>query len=239
MPEDITSETLPGADDTALDGRDTVENVEDNANEAVREAISAAMGRDFKTTDDALKSVKETHKFVGSVGKIRNAIDAAAVRLGTDVAGVLNIMETIQPQQTGSDVAQTQAASVASTTENRDDAKQALAVAQEATKRVDEFQFFQSRPELASFKGMLTDLRDKMGMSLTEVAEMPTIKPVLEKARAHDEADGSLSVMHSNPKIGASRDKMNEAQEANKAGNAVVANRSAVDAVIDAFDLAK
>ncbi len=235
MPEDITSNTLPDPGDTGTDGGDTVlENVDDESKETIRNVVSSVMGREFKTYEDALKSVKETKAFVGSVGQYRNAIEKAAERMGTDTTGVLKMIESMDPNL-NTQPAQTPGAP--SSAPASDAGAEALRIAQETARRQDEIEFFSSRPELNDFKDMLRDLQQVTGKQLREIAEIPTVKTTIEKARAKDEADRSLSVLHSNPRIAAARDKMSEARDASAKGNSEVANELAVSSVIEAYGL--
>lgn len=235
MPEDITSNTLPDPGDTGADGGDTVlENVDDTAKEAMRISLSSVMGREFKTYEDALKSVKDTKDFVGSVGKYRNAIEKTAERLGTDTTGVLKMIESMDPNQNSQTP---QATGVPSSAPVSDAGAEALRIAQETARRQDEIEFFSSRPELSNYKDMFRDLQTMTGKNLKEIAEMPNVKSMLDKAVAKDEADRSLSVLHSNPRIAAARDKMSEAREANAKGDTEKASELAVQGVIDAYGL--
>jgi hypothetical protein len=235
MPEDITSQTLPVDADPNTDGGDTVGNVDDAGQEVLRSTISAVMGRDFKTAEDALKSVKETHKLVGSVGQIRNAIEATAGRLGTDVPGVLKLMETIQPSNGGAPTIPP----APSTPTGNDAGAEALRIAQDTARRVEDNEFFSRRPELNDYRETLSEFSKLTGQPVATVAEMPNVKALIDKARAKDEADRNLSVLHSNPRIAAAQDKMTQAKEASARGDDNTAKAAAVDAVIDAFEIGK
>lgn len=101
----------------------------------------------------------------------------------------------------------------------------------------EEATFFAAHPELNAYKPLISSVGKAAGKPLAEVIEMPDVKSVIEKARAHDEYEQSKSVLQTNPRLGQITDKMSQAREAAAAGNSEVARSSAVDAVIDAFEL--
>lgn len=234
MPENTPSNTLPDPNDTGAAGGDTVGTVDESVQEALRVQLGGVMGREFKNAQDALNAVKETKSFVGSVGQIRAAVKTASERLGVGEADVLRIMENIQPGAQLPGVAP-QAPAAPSTPAGNDEGKRALALAEENSRQLQEFMFFQTRPELASQREALVNLAKITNKPLADVAEDPTIKPLLEKARAKDEADRSVSVLHSNPQVAAARNKMETAREHQAKGNQYEAEKEAVQAVIEAF----
>lgn len=198
--------------------------------------LSEATGRIFKTDEDALRSVGETFKFVGDTGKYKGIVNSLKQHLNTDEKGVFSFMENLaqnpQEQLTPAPVAQTQAPAP----QNSE-----LAAMR---KELDEINYFKAHPEMEAFKDSLVGLRDSTGKSLAEVAEMPAVKPLLEKARASVESESVRSVIHSSPRLGQVSDKVTESRDllakAGETGDPRYerqAHEAAVEAVIGAYDM--
>lgn len=233
MLEDTTSQTLPDGGDSSSDGGDTVGNVDQQVQDGdVIAGISKALGvqTPFKTLSEALGAIEKTKSFVGTVGQIRAVAEATAKRLNTDIPNVLKIMENLP-------VTDPQAVATPSSVPASDEGKRALELSQETARIVAEMSFFQTRPDLAPLRGDLVELQKLTGKTLNEVAEHPTVKTLLEKALKTDAADRSVSVLHSNPQIAAARSKMDDARESLKSGDIQGAEKNAVQAVIDAYNV--
>ena len=198
--------------------------------------LSEATGRVFKTDEDALRSVGETFKFVGDTGKYKGIVNSLKQHLNTDEKGVFSFMENLaqnpQEQLAQAPVAQAQATAPQS------------AQLEALQKEMDELKYFKAHPEMEAFKDSLVGLRDSTGKSLAEVAEMPAVKPLLEKARASVESESVRSVIHSSPRLGQVSDKVTESRDllakASETGNHRLereAHEAAVDAVISAYGM--
>jgi len=111
------------------------------------------------------------------------------------------------------------------------------AMVKEQAARLEEMSFFSENPGLQTHKQTLMDLQKGTGKSLRDIANLESFKSVLTKAQAHDEAEKSKTVLQSNPRLGAAKDKMSEAREFAKAGDHRSAASSAVSAVLDAYAL--
>lgn len=112
------------------------------------------------------------------------------------------------------------------------------------TNRLNQAEFYKDNPDYEQFK-------DVLGSNPDEAIKNESLKKTLDAALAHNKSEGEKSVLHSNPRMGQVKDKMGEAREnianSNKAlreGDAVTshklaesATKSAVNAVIDAYEL--
>ncbi len=104
--------------------------------------------------------------------------------------------------------------------------------------QLEETQLVADRPELKEHLGLLKDLRSS-GQSLREASESEKFKNVFDKVHGYDEIQKSKSVLESSPRLGRVRNKTEEARKLSEEGKQMAANKSAVSAVLDAFDLTK
>lgn len=226
MPKDNTSSILPGAVgvDAAGDGG-AVQNGESQAGN-VAKLLSEALGKEFPNDEAALKSVKDTFNYVGQASKYKEVIASIKKVHSVDDAGALKLMESLSNQ--------TNAAPASPAVAPNDTTAKAVA---ELGSQVEEMTFYAKNPDMEPYREVLTELRSTTGKSLHEVSELPSVKKLVEKAKAHDEAERKRSVLHSNSRLGQVKDKMQEAREAAKTGNISQAASKATAAVMEAFDL--
>ncbi len=216
MSEDITSGSLPaGASEgsASTDGSETASTVEAGT---IAKTLSKVLGKEFKDDASALKSVKDTYKMVGSVGQIKKQLETAGL---SEADALTKLTATSAPQsaQPSSDVTQEIAA---------------------LREQLEETQLVADRPELKEHLGLLKDLRSS-GQSLREASESEKFKNVFDKVHGYDEIQKSKSVLESSPRLGRVRNKTEEARKLSEEGKQMAANKSAVSAVLDAFDLTK
>lgn len=229
MPEDTTSQALPDGNDVVPSGGlEAVSETSEAKLTGVKDIISQITGKQFPTDEAAAKSLKDTYSFVGGAGmKAQKLMNELKDKLQKDEKGVLTLMETLatnpNPQSTPAPV------HAADPTIFNEMAA--------LRKQVEETQFFDERPELKEYRGMIAELRDTTGKPIRDVVELPAIKTLVEKARSYDAAERSRSVLHSNPKLGQVRDKLTEAKEAANNGDLNTAKASAVSAVLSSYDL--
>lgn len=186
---DVTPE---GGAEAGLDAVETATNPESTADVSnlSLEDLNKALGKDFKTKDAALSSLREAQRTLSQKQQ-----------------------ELAQLKETG----------------GSDDRIAAL------EKEVHNANFYSEHPELKPYKAVISSL----GSDPEAVLADPQKKEVLDKLIAHDEADKSKSVLMSNPRLGQVTDKITEAkQELNaEQPNFAKAEKNAVDAVIDAYQL--
>lgn len=221
MTDDTTSQAVPveteGSQEAASAGDATQE-----ARKSISEILGEALGKKFGSDDAALKSVKDTFSFVGKAGSYQKSMQTLTSRLGLDEQGVLQKLESLSMDNE-------QATQATQATDSTSEIQQLKATVEEMT-------FFAERPELKDHKDLLREIRGTSGKSYAEVVEMPAFKSMLEKARTAEEMERQQSVLKTNPRLGQVRDKLSEAKQAAEAGNDALARKSAVGAVLDAFE---
>lgn len=186
--------------------------------------LSKETGRQYPTDEAAIKSVKDTFSYVGTVPQVKKTLEALKEKFAwTDNEALTRMEELLQAQAAPATSAGTPPQS------NVDAELKALKT------QLDEQTFFGDNPDLKQHRDLLSELRGNSGKSFKEVAESTVFKTYFEKASAHDEAERSKSVLHSNPRLGQVRDKMSEAKEAASKGDYLSAKRTAVSAVLDSL----
>lgn len=223
MSEDTTSQALPASADGTLEAVSAPSaQATEQTSPSVKDVLGQVLGKSFKDDATALKSIKDTFDFVGKAGSYQSNIKKLTAKFATDELGVISLMENLANQSTETQVTQP--------------TESVMGEIQALKQQVEESEFFAERPDLKEHKDLLRELRGSTGKRLSEVAELPSVKSLLEKARAADEMERSKSVLQSNPRLGQVRDKLAEAREAAKSGNDAVAKSAAVSAVLDAFE---
>jgi len=227
MSEDTTPETLPGGEPNVppSGGQEAVTSGETSLS-GVRDVIKTITGKDFPTDEAAIKSVKDTYKYVGSEqAKVGSKIKQLSERFKTDENGLIKLMENVlnAPETPSSAVAP------AATQQPGISEMDAL------MKEVQEVKFFDEHPEYKDHRKEITALRDLTKKSIRDVVEDPTLKGLLEKAKTADSTERTRSALHSTPELGSVRDKMTEARAALSSGNDSLAKQTAVGSVIDTF----
>lgn len=240
MQEVITPETLPDAVDVAAaDGGSA-----DLSDSISLSALKEVLGKDFKSADSALKSIKDTYSYVGDVGKVKNVITEAKTRLNTDDQGVLAALNKLMENNT--DVQAKEAAP-------QPQAEGQYLTEAQLNARLEEVAFFSKNEDIADIKDVLAPIKAVHGkdMSWSEFVGTDMAKKVIEPARGYKEVQAKKSVLESNPRLGAATDKlstakslMDEARTADRNGDVYTARTaqtqarsSAVQSVLEAYDL--
>lgn len=210
-----TPEAVPGASDvSAPEGGGTEASVS-------LEDISKTLGKDFKDTESALKSIKDTFSYVGSQAQFKTQVNDLAGKLGTDEGGVLKALEAL-----------------AGTAEPKAEAKTETPSGDSVPRsQYEQDRFFDRNQNLEALKDVLVPLKNSQpDVSWNDFIKQPHIEQLVEQNKLYSESQSKRSVVESNPKIGAASDKMTEARTAQKEGNEPAARKSAVGAVIDLLD---
>ena len=212
MPEElITPQTVPQVPEFSTgEGR--------GAEAAVTlEQLSAALGKDFKDVDSAIKSVKDTYSYVGSHAQYKERISSLSEKFGTDEAGVLAALNSLVPTQP-----------------RTPSAPQGDFISKE---QYETDKFFAAKPELENLKDVLIPLKQAQGnVSWSDFLKTPSIASVIEGVTGYNELQSKKSVLQTNPRIGAASSKMDSARQAVSEGNMAAAKDNAVSAVTDLLD---
>lgn len=151
------------------------------------EELNSTLGKNFKTKEDALKSLKDTNSFVGK--KVDKIVD-------------------------GTKDGEIDSDKYVSKTEFEDE------------------RFLRNNKEVAAHEDLLRSMRQG-GQSLEEVSKTDVFKNASKAINAGNEAEDAKSVLQSNPKLGAAKDKMTQANESLEKGDIAAAKKNAVGAVLD------
>lgn len=223
MPENSTSDALPGgANVSPSDGNN--EAVTEIGSGSVAAVLSATLGKVFPTDDAAIKAVKDTFSFVNEAAETKKTVQSLKQQFGVDDAGLKKLMENLASTTTHQP----------SATSNSSSSELASKVSSLEAK-LDESTFYSDNPDLKPYAGLLGELRQTTGKSLSEVAKSDAVKGVIDKAKAHDESEKSRSILQSNPRLGQVQNKLTEARDAVKSGNYSAASAGAISAVIDSM----
>jgi len=220
MAEEINNQqTLTDVVDvtTAGGGRNDSDEVVTN----LKDTLGKALGRTFKDDETALAAVKETFNYVGWTGKVRPAFEQLKAKLGGEDAAIKYMDEQSKPTQSQPEI--------------KPAPVQDEAMAQKVAgleKMVKDSQFYSDKPEFKPYKSLI----DSLGSDPEKVVASEVFKTTHSKLMAHDEAEKTKSVIHSNPRIGQATDKVTKARDAVKAGNQSEASALAIDSVLDAFE---
>ena len=214
MPDDITPNGLPA--DAGADGAAAAASAG-----AIKEAIGKTLGKDFPDDATALKAVKDTFAFVSDAAATSKAVKSIMEKKGVDRPTALRLLNDIAEQLPG------QAPNGA---QQPDELKM-------VKREVEDLKFYKKNPDLESYKDTLDELRDATGKSLEEILSSEKFKKVLDKAQAVDRQEATKSVLRSSPRLGAAKSKMDQARDAQKAGQDTSARAHAVGAVLDAFGM--
>jgi hypothetical protein len=212
----------------------------DEAGNISLEELSKVLGKEYKDAETALKSVKDTFNYVGDVGKIKNIINSAKEKLGTDEAGVLNALNKLmEPEIKAPEVPVAQPA-------------QQSAEGFVTRDQYLEDMFFSKNDNLTEVRDILTPLKNASdvtkSMSWNDFVASEQAKKVVDTFTGYKEVQSKKSVLESNPRLGVATDKLSEAQglmdQARTATSPQVAyqaeqqaRRSAIEGVIEAYGL--
>lgn len=223
--ENITPESIPSEEG----GQGAVENAV-----SLAALLGKELNKEFSDDQAALKAVKDTFGYVGEYGKVRQVMKEK----GIGINDLMNkLMSTDQP------VAPAATPEVPATVPTN---------GQYVTKeQFEELQFFAENPEYKPYKDVIEPFRkSNPDKSIAEVIQLDSFKNVYSKVKAHDEAEGSKSVLQSNSRLGAVQDKTEKAQEALKQSRQAAATgdsygatqaynsakSAAVSSVLEAFE---
>lgn len=219
--------------DTLTDGADVTPTAGEGADNASisLEEIKSILGKEFKDKDTALKSIKDTYKYVGATGQVKPTLEAVKAKLGTDDAGVISALNQLMENPTPS----------ADNFVSRDQYMEDM--------------FFKENSNLAELREPLRAIKNasdsNKSMEWSAFVGSDTVKPLVEKVQGYNEAQSKKSVLETNPRLGVATDALGKAraalQEADKAAQnfdvvssraqITVAKEGAVGAVMEAFDI--
>lgn len=185
---------------------------------SLKDQLGEALGKQFPDDETALKAVKDTFSFVGEIGNIKelkSVMGQLQKVFNTDQKGVLLKVDEIA--KTGG-------------TGKIDPTK---FVSKEA---FDRSSFYLNNPDYKPYTRLIeTYQKANLDKSREEIVEMDDFKEDFDKIKAHDEAEGTKSVLKSSSRLGKVTDKISEAREAQGKGDQSTAEQKAVEAVIDAY----
>lgn len=185
-----TYEAIPG-ENVVLDelvSADGGEAVSSVASEAITlDEIKSVLGKDFKDKASALKSVKDTYRFVGRKPE----------------APKIDETKFISREQYEQDMFYSKNAQY-------------------------------DKPEI---KNVIDSICKSQGKSPRDVVESETFKTIFDKVRGYEETQNSKSVLATNPRLVASKDKLAQAVEAKNQGRDSLAEDLVTKAVMEAYDL--
>jgi len=223
MSGDIPLNALPEELGGSSDGEKAVDTSQESENDEstsetsddVRTAISQALGKEYKSTEDALNAIKETQKFVGTAGKYKKLAERVASQFGGDLDAALNKLN--MDNETSAVPEQKETPTTANPTED-------------LQKQVEELSFLTENPDLKPHMDTLRELKGTTGKTLTEVAA----SDIFQKVKAQDEASQQKKVLQPNSRLGSATDAMGKARELVK-DNPQAAQKMAVDATVSAI----
>lgn len=190
----------------------------------LHEALGKVLGKEFPDTPAAVKSARDTFKFVGESGEARKALQTVMETKGfkTPKEAVDFVMAALKP------------ADPAPVVEKKPEIDPTQFVSRA---EFDKQSFFGAHPELKGHEKLVeTFVKANPGVSRDDILKMDDFK----------EAFGALSVakqksiLHSNEKIGVAQSNMEKAREKMADGKPVdikEAESLATRAVMEAFDL--
>lgn len=188
----ITNEPLPQADtvnnDIAAGDGSATESGVTNPDTLSLSELNQFLGKSYKDKQTALKSLKDTFRYVGQPKETSNNIDTS---------------KFISKEQYETDMFYSQ------NTEY-------------------------SKPEI---RKVIDSIAKGQGVSARDVVASEDFKAIFGKVKGYEESQSAKSVLQSNPRLAASRDKLTQASEALKGGDANAAEKLAVSAVMEAYGM--
>lgn len=186
--------------------------------ESLEAVLSRELGREFPTTEAALKAVKDTFSYVGEYGQVKPVIDTMRERAKAEGKPLATLMAEL--------------------------AKPAVTPQVDESRFVprDQYEtdnFFSKNPAFAENRYLIEALATKEGKPVHEVVNTDAFKAIFGKIQLADETTKSRSVVMTNPRLGQASDTISKANEAVKAGNVEQGKALAADAVVEAFGLRK
>ena len=186
--ENLDTQTVPEASDVSAP--------EGGAENITLDQLKDVLGKDFKDTETALKSVKDTFSYVGSQAQFKDRMDSLTEKLGTDEEGVLAALESLS----------------GSKNESQPEAPKDTFISKE---QYETDQFFAQNDSLNELKDILVPLKQaEPDTSWSDFMKQPTIEKVVESYQGYAEVQSKKSVLETNPRIAQAADDLTKAQEA-------------------------
>lgn len=204
------STTVPESSGEQSEG---VENVAEA--KAIKDILGEAIGRNFKSDEDAIKSVKETFSYVGKAGQIEKNYNDLIKQINMDNEQDNVVQDTTIAEQNPVDF----------TSEIK-----------KVEEKFSEELFYSKNPQYEPYREVLTALKTTHGKSLSEVVQNDSFKNLYEAAEAKAQADKAKTVLESNSRLGQVVDKFTEAKEMMEK-SPEAAKDLATKAVLDVYNL--
>ena len=198
----------------------------------LHEAASKILGKEFPDTVSAAKAMKDTFGYVARAGEGIKVVESVMTQKGfkTSKEAVDFINTLVSGQQPP-----------------KEEKPPVVEKQQEAPKidpkefvprsEFDQQNFYSNHPEYKGHEKLVeTFMKANPGKSREEVTSLEDFKEAFEPMKAAKQK----SIMHSDSKIGAVKDKMDEAREKSKTGipaDQTEATKMATKSVMDAFEL--
>jgi len=112
-------------------------------------------------------------------------------------------------------------------------AKQAVDAVSGEVKALSKELFYSKNPQYEPMRKVI----EKMGANPSEVVATEEFKTVFDKVKGYEDLQATKNVLESNPRIGQARNRIADAKEAAQKGNFDAAEKSAVAAVVEAYDM--
>lgn len=212
MSDNITADSLAGGQDVSptVGAAAVSEDVV-----GFKDLLNKELGKDFKDDQTALKAVKDTFSYIGDFGRVRPVLKELQDKFGADF---ISKMEQLNqpPQQ-----AQSQPVDTSNFVTRAE---------------LEQSRFYAERQDLKPFETLIEALVAQ-GKPRAEVLELPALKKTIENAKAYEEVEKSKSVLQTNPRLGVAADNVTRSREALEKGDFLAANKAAIDAVAEAYNL--
>ena len=188
----ITNEPLPQVDtvnnDIATGDGSATESGVTNPDTLTLSELNQFLGKNYKDKGTALKSLKDTFRYVGQPKADNSQLDTS---------------KFISKEQYETDMFYSQNAEY-------------------------------SKPEL---RKVIDSMAQGMKVSPRDVVNSDEFKSIFGKVKGYEESQSVKSVLQSNPRLAASRDRLTQATEAVRAGDLKTAESLAVKAVMEAYEM--
>ena len=208
MPEDINiKKSLP--EDPKEKPEGDPEGQKTDKSEDLKGKLNQALGKSFPSEESALKAVKDTFDYVGKAGKSQKAIKAVMEAKGVSEEEAVSFITDSVKEEKGNFVSK---------------------------EEFNQNAFYSEHPEYKDYKRIVETWRRANPTETREIiVASDDFKEQFDKIKSHDEAEKQKSVLHSNPRLGAVKDKLSQAKESYNKGNFKKAGDTAVDAVLDQY----
>jgi hypothetical protein len=204
------STTVPESSGEQSEG---VENVAEA--KAIKDILGEAIGRNFKSDEDAIKSVRETFSYVGKAGQIEKNYNDLIKQINMDNEQNNGVQVTPVAEQPNVDFS---------------------SEIKKVEEKFSEELFYSKNSQYEPYREVLTALKTQHGKSLSEVVQLDSFNNLYEAAEAKAQADKNKTVLESNSRLGQVVDKFTEAKELMDK-NPEAAKDMATKAVIDIYNI--